>query len=443
MKPQNARACAAQVLAEVFTQRVSLNTALQKKLKTFSHSRDRGFVQELCYGVLRWYWQLDAITKILLKRSLKAKDANVHALLLIGLYQLIHLQTPEHAAIYETVQATRSFKKNWAAGLINAALRRFQHQHPEIMAQIAQTPEAFYSHPKWLLTLLQKTWPEYWETIINANNQYPPLTLRVNHAKLSRDEYLHKLTENNIAATLAEFTQQGITLVDAQDVTQLPGFAAGEFSVQDAAAQLSAELLELAPNQTVLDACAAPGGKTAQILETEPQLTQLIALDVDAERLQRIAENLQRLQLQSKTVQLIAADATQPNSWWQGQLFDRILLDAPCSSMGVIRRHPDIKYLRRFDDIANLAALQKQLLTTLWKLLKPGGLLLYATCSILPAENIENMQWFLSNHDDAKEHIIEANWGIKMPVGRQLLPQTQGHDGFYFARLNKAVKLLL
>ena len=437
MKPQNARACAAQVLAEVFTQRVSLNAALQKKLKTYSHSRDRGFVQELCYGVLRWYWQLDAITKILLKRSLKAKDANVHALLLIGLYQLIHLQTPAHAAIYETVQATRSFKKNWAAGLINAALRRFQHQHPEIMAQIAQTSDAFYSHPKWLLTLLQKTWPKHWETIINANNQYPPLTLRVNHSKLSREDYLHKLAANNSVATAATFTKEGITLLEAKDITQLPGFADGEFSVQDAAAQLSAELLELAPNQIVLDACAAPGGKTAHILETEPQLTQLIALDIDAERLQRVAENLQRLQLQSQRVQLIAADAAQPNSWWRGQLFDRILLDAPCSSTGVIRRHPDIKYLRRFEDVSNLAAAQRQLLSSLWKLLKPGGLLLYVTCSILPAENIENIQWFLSNHDDAKERLIEADWGIKMPVGRQLLPQIQGHDGFYYAKLCK------
>lgn len=425
MKKTNPRAIAAKTLADVFNKGTSL--------KITNETKDRAFIQELCFGVMRWYWQLEAISKQLLSKKLKAKDNDIFALLLTGLYQLIHLRTPAHAAIHETVQATRTLKKPWAAGLINATLRQFQREQENILENIKQNFSARYSHPEWLMQIIQSEWPQHWENILHANNQYPPLTLRVNILKISRDNYAKKIIDH----TFAPFSASGITLKQACDIKQLPGFKEGEFSVQDESAQLAAPLLELKPELMVLDACAAPGGKTAHILETEPRLKKLFAIDVDNKRMQKIKENLTRLQLMSQTITLICDNATHPENWWDKNQFDRILLDAPCSATGVIRRHPDIKYLRRSDDIAKLAAQQLQLLNSLWPTLKPGGLLVYATCSILPQENENVLAAFLQTHIDAKEKIITAEWGIAKTIGRQLLPQNDGHDGFYYAKIEK------
>jgi 16S rRNA (cytosine967-C5)-methyltransferase len=421
----NSRAIAAQILAAVIQQKRSLNTALAERLADYSSAQDRGFIQELSYGVLRWYWQLNEITKHLLDHPLKIKDIDIQALLLIGIYQLLHLQTPPHAAIHETVQAARELNKTWATKLINGVLRRFQREQKELLAKIELIPAAHYAHSSWLFDAVQHAWPHNWETIVTANNQYPPMTLRVNCLQQTREKYLQLLAEKNIAASPAQHTTYGITLAEPCDISQLPSFAEGMVSVQDGAAQLAAELLELAPGQRVLDACAAPGGKTAHILEMEPNLDQLVVIDVAAERLNKVRENLKRLKLHPHPI-VICADAAQPAQWWDGQLFDRILLDAPCSATGVIRRHPDIKLLRRPEDIAQLVTLQEKLLNALWPLLKPGGLLLYATCSVLPQENNLQLEKFLAEHTDAT-----------LSIRRQILPEVGGMDGFYYGRIIK------
>lgn len=437
-KQLSARALAAKILIEVLQKKRSLNTALSEQLQNYPKSKDRGFIQELCYGVLRWHEQLAATVKLLMAKPLKQADQDILYLLLIGIYQLQHLQTKPHAAIYETAQAARELKKPWAVGLINGVLREWQRQQAVLNEKINRaSPDILYSHPAWLVSEIKQAWPQDWQTILTANNTRPPLTLRVNLLKISREAYLEKLNQLQIEAKPTHYSQAGIQLLIPQDVTQLPGYAEGEFSVQDEAAQLAADLLEPAPHQCVLDACAAPGGKTAHILETQPKLDFLLALDNDAQRLTRITDNLTRLQLLSNKTQLNCADAAQPDTWWDDKLFDRILLDAPCSATGVIRRHPDIKYLRKPEDIKQLNQLQMQLLNALWPLLKSGGIMLYATCSILPQENSLLLQQFMQQHPDTKEISIETRWGIATSVGRQVLPGIDNMDGFYYAKLQK------
>lgn len=432
----SSRAVAANIITKVLDNHVSLNQAL----KGIAAKKDAGFIQELCYGVLRWHEQLAAIVELLLDKPLKAKDLDVEVLMLIGLYQLIHIQKPTHAALNETVEAAREIKKPWATGLINAVLRNYSRDADNILEKIKKDYSAYYSHPQWLLEILKTAWPKQWLEIMQANNQRPPMTLRVNQLKISRDDYLTKLAENNIAAEIAMHTRNGIILQTPCDVFELPGFKQGEVSVQDAAAQLAAELLDLKSGLRVLDACAAPGGKTACILETEPNLQTVIAMDVDTERLQKVTENLQRLRLsESKKTKIICGDAANPEAWWDGELFDRILLDAPCSATGVIRRHPDIKYLRREDDIAKLAAQQLLILTALWPLLKPDGILIYATCSVLPQENKEVIKQFLAANKDAQEIIIDAEWGVKTEFGRQVFAGQDQMDGFYYAKVKKII----
>jgi 16S rRNA (cytosine967-C5)-methyltransferase len=291
------------------------------------------------------------------------------------------------------------------------------------------------AHPNWLWQRFRAAWPQQIESIAAANNHYPPMCLRVNTLQTTRDNYLQTLETNSVAATACTLSDDGIRLIEPVDVGQLPQFADGAVSVQDEAAQLAAVLLDAQSQQRVLDACCAPGGKTCHILERQPQLRELVALDIDATRLHRVESNLQRLQLQART---LAGDAATPQSWWDNEPFERILLDAPCSGTGVIRRHPDIKLLRTESDIVQLAELQFQLLTALWPLLANGGVLLYATCSILPEENTHVLERFLAATDDARELAIEAEWGVAQPVGRQLLPSLDGCDGFYYARLQKA-----
>lgn len=429
----NLRAHATRLLTSVVKNQQSLASLLPYQPDTLS-VQDQALLQELCFGVCRWYQRLNAQIDMLLDKPLKAKDTDVKILLLLGLYQLEFTRIPAHAAISETVQACKQLKKASASGLINAILRRSQREKEAMLDSLNKKTDYLYSHPYWLIKRLKQAWPEHWQQICAANNERAPMSLRVNAQRNNRDQYLQQLKNTDIAAAASPFSNHGISLAKPANVETLPGFADGLCSVQDEAAQLAATLLQLEPGQQVLDACAAPGGKTCHLLELEPQLASLTALELDGERAKRIYQNLERLQLNANVIE---GDASQPQQWWDQQPYDRILLDAPCSATGVIRRHPDIKLLRRDEDIAALAELQLQILHALWPLLKPRGILLYATCSVLPDENEQVIAAFLEQQSDAEILPIEADWGIAGTAGRQLFPQSQGHDGFYYARIQK------
>ncbi|KQT62451.1 MULTISPECIES: 16S rRNA (cytosine(967)-C(5))-methyltransferase RsmB [unclassified Pseudomonas] len=429
----NPRLAAAKALAAVLSGKASLNSSLPTQLDKVE-DRDRGFTQDLAFGTARWQPRLSALAEKLLQKPFKAADADVEALLLVGLYQLLYTRVPAHAAIGETVGCADKLKKPWAKGLLNAVLRNAQRESETIFAELERDPVVRTAHPRWLQKSLKAFWPEQWEAICAANNAHPPMILRVNRRHHSRDAYLALLGETGIAATPCVYSRDGIVLEAAADVRSLPGFAEGWISVQDEAAQLAADLLDLAPGQRVLDACCAPGGKTCHILEAEPALAGVVAVDLEAKRLVRVKENLERLGLDAE---LIAADGRDIDKWWDGKPFQRILLDAPCSATGVIRRHPDIKLTRQPDDITALAQLQGELLDAMWKTLEVGGILLYATCSTLPTENTEVIAAFLARTPGARELDLATAAGIKQPHGRQLLAQQGGHDGFYYAKLIK------
>ncbi|MEJ2344843.1 MAG: 16S rRNA (cytosine(967)-C(5))-methyltransferase RsmB [Gammaproteobacteria bacterium] len=427
------RVAAVRALAAVLGEGRSLSAAMAPVLGPLAGA-DRALTQELCYGVLRWHPQLQALAGALLRKPLKRRDLDVQCLVLVGLYQLIHLRTPDYAAVAETVEAARALGRSWAAGLVNGVLRNFLRQRQQLEQALAGDEAAVFAHPGWLLRRLRDDWPQHWRAIVDANNARPPMVLRVNLAHQSRDAYAGRLAAAGLTAVPVAGVASALCLEAPVDVQRLPGFDVGDVSVQDGAAQLAAWLLEAGPGMRVLDACAAPGGKTGHILEQQPRLQRLVALDVDRDRLQQVRENLDRLGL---AADLVAGDAGRPDAWWDGRGFDRILLDAPCSATGVIRRHPDIKALRRAKDIDALAAQQRRILEALWPLLVPGGMLLYATCSILRAENAQQVERFLRDHSDAYERRIEAGWGHAGAHGLQLLPGENGMDGFFYARLDK------
>jgi 16S rRNA (cytosine967-C5)-methyltransferase len=429
----NTRLAAAKVLQQVLDNGQSL-AALMPQAFDHMPQTERAFAQELVYGSLRWHGRLAALLHELLASPLKARDHDILCLLLLGLYQLSRLAVPPHAAVNETANAARAARKPWAVALINGVLRNYQRQREKLENRLDQCPESRLSHPQWLLEQLRQDWPNDWEAIALANNERAPLTLRVNLARQSRAAYLDRLRTAQLAASEAPFTAAGVCLEVPTAVARLPGFQDGEVSVQDAAAQLAAELLDIRPGMRILDACAAPGGKTAHILERGDNRVTVVAVDIDKDRLRRVAENLTRLGLNAK---LICADAGNPGCWWDEVQFDRILLDAPCSASGVIRRHPDIKVLRRPGDLKQLAEQQERLLEKLWPLLASGGILLYATCSVFRLENDRRVAGFLARHNDAFENRITAGWGRLMKYGRQILPGERGMDGFYYACLVK------
>lgn len=428
------RAAAASAIARVIRDGRSLNSALAEYLPQIA-ARDQSLLQELCYGTLRWYPRLRLLIGALLAKPLKANDTDIAALLACALYQVIWTRVPEHAAVNETVAACVALGKTWAKGLANAVLRRFGRERAALEATLAGDPEYHSGHPRWLADALREAWPQAAENLFAANNSRAPMTLRVNLGKTSREDYLQALASAGIGALATHGGDAGIQLAEAVAVAHLPGFSEGVASVQDEAAQLAATLLGLAPGQRVLDACCAPGGKTGHILEHEPGLAELVAVDSDAVRIARVRDNLQRLGL---TATLKTADARHTQNWWDGEPFARILLDAPCSGTGVIRRHPDIKLLRSAADIPRLAALQLELLRSLWPLLAPGGKLLYATCSVLPTENDEVVARFAAAQDDVNILPVATSAGHASACGRQLLPQVDGHDGFYYALLAKS-----
>ncbi len=429
---RNVRACAAQVIAEVVQHGRSLAEVLPNAQQQIN-TADIALLAELCYGTLRFFYELDALAALLLQKHFREKDADVHALLLTGFYQLRYMRVPEHAAVNLTVEACRSLKKDWAGNLLNGVLRNYLRNTDALNEKISSNTAASSNHPQWLLSLIKQAWPEQASDIFSANNGRGGMSLRVNVQQQSVAEYQQLLLANGIESEANVIAPNALLLQHAVSVNQLPGFAGGSCSVQDIAAQLCAPLLLLQKGQHVLDACCAPGGKTGHILETEAQLAELVAIDNEASRLVRVHENLARLSL---VANVLCADASKPDSWHDGQLFDRILLDAPCSGTGVIRRHPDIKHLRRESDITALAVRQCELLEALWQLLVPGGVLLYTTCSILPQENEHVISGFLEQHTDAAINRIDASWGIETNCGRQLLPAAD-HDGFYFSRLTK------
>lgn len=426
------RLISALVIQQVLAGR-SLSELLPHYLDQLDDSRDRGLVQAICFGVMRHYLKLRYLQRQLLAKPLKSKDRDVEALILVGFYQLLELRVGDHAAVHETAGAANKLGKRWAVGLINGVLRNFLRQKEKLLAGLAGEAEALHAMPGWLLQALQSQWPESWRQRVEALNAHPPMSLRVNQQINSRQDYLQLLQESAIEATPIAMIESGINLALAMDVERLPGFAEGRVSVQDGAAQLAAGLMSLQPGQQVLDACAAPGGKSCHMLELETKI-ELTALDNDADRLQRVGENLSRLGLQATLQQ---GDAANPSGSWAGQCYDRILLDLPCSATGVIRRHPDIKYLRRETDIFNLVKLQAKILDAVWQLLKPGGVMLYATCSILPQENELQLQQFLSRQADAREDVMDVTWGEARSSGRQIAPGEDGLDGFYYARLVK------
>ena len=436
--PAECRAAAARALAGVIGGGQSLDGPLAAALGEVP-AADRSLLQELCYGVLRFYPRLNALLDQLLARPLVGENDDIRALLLAGLYQVAHTRIPDHAALSETVNATRALGKPWAAGLVNGVLRNFLRRRATLEAGL-DTASA-EAHPPWLRAALEEAWPEQLGGIIAANNAPPPMCLRVNRRKIARADYRKKLAAAGIAANFCDFSEDGLRLAQPVPVSRLPGFPAGELSVQDEAAQLAAIALDAQPGERVLDACCAPGGKTCHILERQPELADLVAIDRDAERLGRVEENLARLGLRAK---LRVLDARAPEGIKAGT-FDRVLVDAPCSGSGIIRRHPDIKVLRRSADIPAFAALQGDILAGVWPLLKPGGRLLYATCSVIPAENSAVVERFLAATGDAR--LLPLGVPIAEPTAeprcvdlrgaRQLLPTLEGWDGFYYALLKK------
>jgi 16S rRNA (cytosine967-C5)-methyltransferase len=405
-------------------------------LKSQTHeldARERALCLELVQGVLRWRWRLEFYLQSYLQKPLRNKDRDVHLLLLLALYEVTQMHTPDYASVNEAVQLTRALGKSWASALVNGVLRQCIRDLQADALPEPDTESARYAHPDWLLARIHADWPQHWQEILEANNTRALLWLRVNASQNSTANYQQQLSECGLASQTHPYATEALSLDQACDVTALPGFAEGAVSVQDASAQIAAHLLAARAGERILDLCAAPGGKTCHLLELQPDL-DVVAVDIEAERMQRVQQNLQRTRTRAEC---IVADAREVESWWNGIVFDRILLDAPCSASGVIRRHPDIKSLRRDDDIAALVELQQQILRAAWSTLKPGGELLYVTCSLLRVENEQQIENFLSSHPEAQELAIASSLGMACGHGRQCLPGEMGGDGFYFARLRK------
>ncbi|CAM3839594.1 16S rRNA (cytosine(967)-C(5))-methyltransferase RsmB [Avibacterium endocarditidis] len=429
------RAVAAQYLLQVLDKGQSLSTLLAEKTPSLKE-QDLPLLQEICFGVCRVLPRLEQIILHLVDKPLKGKTRLVHCLLLVGLYQLLYLRTPDHAVVDEMVKAAKSLKLERFKGVVNGVLRRFLREREQILAKVDKHWQTL--HPEWLVNKLKKAYP-HWREIIDANNQKPPMWLRVNRQHTQVSNYLTLLQNAEIEA-VADDHPQAIRLAQAKSVVQLPHFAQGWLTVQDLHAQWAGLLLAAQNGELILDACAAPGGKTTHILELAPQ-AKVVALDVEQHRLKRVEENLSRMR---QHAQVICGDASQPEQWLsqiQPQFeqsavqFDRILLDAPCSATGVIRRHPDIKWLRKESDIAQLVALQKSILNALWQCLKPNGVLLYATCSLLPEENCQQISEFLQQHPEAE--LMPLPFPEQGQVGHQFFPQENRGDGFYYAKLRK------
>lgn len=428
----NSRAIAAEIISQLIEEHGSLSS----QLELHRDISDFQLLQEYCYGCCRWLHLLRFFVDCLLSKPLKKKDNDILALLLIGIYQLREMRTPDHAAINETVNATAHLKKPWAKGLVNGVLRNYLRKRDELESLAVEQDQAIaYSHPQWLVDSYSRQWPEYFDNLLSSNNQHPPMTLRVNRLQFSRSDYIKQLADADILADEGKLSDTAVYLQNPLSVHELPEFANGGVSVQDEASQLVSSLLALQPGIRVLDACSAPGGKACHMLESECSLSELVSLDKNPARIARVHENLQRLQLQATVLQ---GDAAKFGEWWDEKPFHRILVDAPCSATGVIRRHPDIKLLRAEKSIESLQQSQLEILRSVWNCLAPNGLLLYTTCSVLNEENSQVIEQFLKQQPDAKYEGIAADWGVECSYGRQLLPLAQqGPDGFFYSLLRR------
>ncbi|CNI40646.1 16S rRNA methyltransferase B [Yersinia massiliensis] len=423
----NLRSIAAKAISQVLDQGQSLSTVLPGLHNNIS-DKDRALLQELCFGTLRVLPQLEWCIQQLMARPLTGKQRIFHYLIMVGLYQLIYTRIPAHAALAETVEGATALKRPQLKGLINGVLRQFQRQQVELLGR-AGNNDSHYLHPSWLLARIKRAYPGQWQQILDANNQKPPMWLRVNRLHHTRNEYLELLKQAGIEAAPHDDFPDALRLITPCAVNSLPGFELGWATVQDASAQGCVDLLDPQDGEQILDLCAAPGGKTTHILEAAPK-AHVLAVDIDEVRLNRVKENLKRLQLHAV---VRVGDGRTPEAWCGDQLFDRILLDAPCSATGVIRRHPDIKWLRRDSDIAELAQLQSEIIEAIWPKLKKGGVMVYATCSILPEENQQQIMAFLQRHAEAE--LVET--GTTALPGKQNLPHPEDGDGFFYAKLIK------
>ena len=433
-----ARSVAAYAVARILREGVSLDAALQDALAA-APALLAPSVRSLAYGAVRGYYRHEAILGRLSSSPVRSLDFLVRALLSVALFELEDERTPEYAVVDAAVSTAKATDAARAAGFINAVLRRYLRERKAIDAEIAGNPVQRHAAPIWLADRLRADWPVRWTQLLAAGDTQAPMWLRVNRRLGTAEDYMGQLRAAGIGARAETRVPQAVVLDSPCDVHALPGFAQGWVSVQDLAGQCAAFPLQLEAGQRVLDACAAPGGKTALIAEREPHLTKLVALDIDVKRLERVTENLQRGNL---TAEVIAADAGTPAAWWDGVPFDRILLDAPCSALGVIRRHPDIRIRKSPSEIDKLPRLQARLLSAAWGLLAPGGRLVYATCTVTRSENREVIAAFLRATADAR--IVPAeDWGgwpgfgEADEFGRQILPGEAGADGFYYAALNK------
>ena len=432
-KQKNLRADCAWVIYQILEQGKSSRECLER-VQRRHNARDNAWLQEMSLGVMRRLPLLQHWLRTLLDRPLKGNKKVVEHLILLGLYQLNFSRVSKHAAVGETVAAASYLNAAGLKGLVNAVLRNFQRE--ELASKPVDDAIINSGLPKWLYKAIEEAYDADADHVRNETNAMAPIWLRVNTLQTSLTAFTEALNSAGVQYTLSDQHSDAIILTNREDITALPGFEKGHFAVQDGAAQLAAHYLKPQTNERILDCCAAPGGKTGHIVERAPNTEYVLALDADASRLKRVEENMTRLKHQ---VDIKQGDAAAPDSWWDGKLFDRILLDAPCSATGVIRRHPDIRWLRKANDIDNLAQLQRRILDTLWGLLKPGGTLLYATCSILPKENATQIAQFLSDTPDAMLSPITKTETPEKP-GRQIKPGEQQMDGFYYARLVKSAE---
>ena len=421
-------AVAATIVNDVLSGGRALDGAAQERLPSIQR-KDWPEVREIAWGSIRWVYRYRPLLRNRLHKPLQRRESILENLMLCALYQYNHLDAPEYAITASSVEATRILGHSHRSPLVNGVLRaHLREPNPGLAVDV----QHHHATPEWLLAAVRRAWPDDWEDILSIFNHHPPLSLRVNPHRNSRQAYLTELKRSGLNAELSRLSPWAVKLEKPVPVSKLPGFADGDVSVQDAAAQLSPLLLGTLDNCRVLDACAAPGGKTAQLAELGGQAFFLEALDLP-ERVHLIEDNLRRIGL---TVRVSAADATQPGEWWDGEPYDVVLLDAPCSSTGVIRRHPDIRVLRRASDIPKLARKQLLLLSRLWPVLRPGGRLLYITCSILPDENDDLVNAFLASEPTAGVGRMDIKQGIATRNGRQFLPGNDG-DGFYYCLLHK------
>lgn len=441
-----ARERAVRVLCQVLGDRRKLSEALERQAGGLADARDRALCKELCFGVLRWLPRLQWLHRQLRDGGRRQDTLVLRCVLYTGLYQIDYLQVPDHAAVCTSVELCRILGQHRAAKLLNALLRRYLGKREAMQQRMVQHETAYLAHPRWWLETFRQAWPDDWQTLIVENNRRAPLYLRVNCLRKSRPAFLDMLARAGLRTSPCQHAPNALRLTEALPVEELPGFAQGQCAVQDGSAQLAAELLPVPAGARMLDACAAPGGKTGLFLERWPDMGGLVAVDRQKHRVAKLIDNLQRLghlkpgapaSGRNRQLAILQSDLRCPETWWDGRAFDVILLDAPCSGSGIIRRQPDIKNLRRARQLRELINTQQQLLRSCWGLLKPGGRLLYATCSVLPAENGAQIARFSGRQPDCALLPIRAPWGRDTGFGTQLMTGRQGMDGFFYALLRK------